>query len=368
MKTTVSPTTEKAFFSLLRAGLWNDHTPDTALFDSDTNWNEIFVLSMQQTVIGLIWDGMAKLPAQLQPPRKVKLHWYTYVLKVEQGNEEINASVAEIVAVYQNNGLHPVLLKGAGLAALYPNPLHRCAGDMDVYIGEKDYDTANRIAQSIGYVMGAESCQHSHMDRGRMVVENHRKMVTIFSQTLQSEFLQQLDEWYPHGAEMVKINGQEIPVPPAHFNVLFVFLHMYKHFIQMGVGLRQLCDWAILLNHTELKDINVEGCMKGWQYLGLFLVEYLGLDATKLPYCNPAMRTEMEMAKAMIMNDGNFGFNETDFYTKRPKSYWAGKLFSFRYQSRRWFKVFRLQPAETMCFIFVYRMRTSLAQIVKDRF
>ena len=123
---------EKAFFSLLRAGLWPNHQPDAALFGGQTDWNEIFILSMQQTVTGLVWDGMAKLPSELQPPKAFKLKWYSYVLKIEQGNEQINGSVADIIPAYQQSGLHPVLLKGAGLAVLYHNPLHRWAGDMDI--------------------------------------------------------------------------------------------------------------------------------------------------------------------------------------------------------------------------------------------
>ena len=359
---------EKAFFSLLRAGLWPNHQPDADLFGEQTDWNEIFILSMQQTVTGLVWDGMAKLPSELQPPKAFKLKWYSYVLKIEQGNEQINGSVAEIIPAYQQSGLHPVLLKGAGLAALYPNPLHRCAGDMDIYVGETDYDKANRVAQSIGYKMGSESTYHSHLDRGTMVVENHRKMVAIFSKPLQKEFLRQLSAWYPSGAASVQINGVAIPVPPAQFNVLFVFLHMYKHFIQMGVGLRQLCDWAILLNSTSVSSLELGGCKKGWEYLGLFLVEYLGLDAEKLPYYNPAMRTEMELAKELILKDGNFGFNDVEFHTKRPKSYWAGKLFSMRYQANRWFKVLRIQPSQAMSFLLIYRIQLSIEQIVNDRF
>ncbi len=364
----ISSKDEQAFFSLLRAGLWTDHQPDITLFDRNTDWNEIFTLSMQQAVVGLVWDGILKLPSDLQPPKAFKLKWYSYVVQIEQSNEEINASVVEVISAYQQKGLHPILLKGAGLAALYPNPLHRTAGDMDIYVGMEGYQKANQVAQSIGYEMGRESTFHSHLDRGQMVVENHRKMVSIFSTSLQKEFLKRLASWYPNGASTVQINGVEIPVPPSHFNTLYVFLHMYKHFVQMGVGLRQLCDWAILLDKYPMSEIPLGNCLKGWRYLGLFLVEYLGLDANKLPYYDTKHRKEMELAKDMIMKDGNFGFNNTSFYTNRPKNYWVGKLFSMRYQFNRWGKVFCIQPANTVTFLLYYRLHLSFIQIWNDIF
>ena len=101
------------------------------------------------------------------------------------------------------------------------------------------------------------------MHREGVTLENHREMVTIFSPALQREFLRQLDAWYPQGARIVEIDGYDIPVPPLEFDVLFIFLHMYKHFVLEGVGLRQLCDWAIVLDRANLKDIQIKGCTKG---------------------------------------------------------------------------------------------------------
>lgn len=361
-----NPVAEKAFFSLVRAGLWPKQMPDASLFNEKTDWEAILRLSMQQTVLGLVWDGMSKLPAELQPAKAVKLKWYSIVLRYEQANELINKSVVEMTEAYQQNGLHPILLKGAGLATLYPNPLHRCAGDMDIYIGPDDYAKANEIALSMGFVMHEESDNHSHLNKGKLCLENHRKVVSIYSPALEREFLKELSEWYPNGADTVEINGKAVPVPPMEFNVLFVFLHMYKHFVLAGVGLRQLCDWAVLLDRANLKEINLEGCLKGWQYLGQFLVDYLGLDPAKLPHYEPSFHDKVEIAKDMILIDGNFGFNDSYFYSMRPKGYWAGKLFSLRYQSKRWVKVFNLLPAETIKFLFGYRFAMSFRRIVSD--
>ena len=46
---------------------------------------------------------------------------------------------------YREAGLHPILLKGQGIATHYINPLHRQCGDIDVYIGKEGQPIANNI-------------------------------------------------------------------------------------------------------------------------------------------------------------------------------------------------------------------------------
>ena len=142
---------ENAFFSLLRAGLWTNYTPDCSLFNSDTNWEILFDIANRQAVLGVVWDGIAKLPIDLQPPRKIKYNWYSFVLKIEQTNQQINEAVVELMELYRKHGLNPILLKGAGVASLYPNPLHRGCGDIDIFIGRDDCEKANQLAATIGF-------------------------------------------------------------------------------------------------------------------------------------------------------------------------------------------------------------------------
>ena len=57
--------TEAQFFSLLRSGLWGSDV-DAGLFCGEVDWKEIFTLARDQTVIGLVADGLENLMAQAQ--------------------------------------------------------------------------------------------------------------------------------------------------------------------------------------------------------------------------------------------------------------------------------------------------------------
>ena len=56
---------ERQFFTLLRSGLWNE-VPDRTLFaPGGTDWETLYRLSHEQTVVGLVTDGINRLPQDL---------------------------------------------------------------------------------------------------------------------------------------------------------------------------------------------------------------------------------------------------------------------------------------------------------------
>lgn len=80
---------EKQFFSLLRAGLW-DLDVDTSLFEEPIDWQTILEMGRKQTVLGVLADGIAKLPSESRPSKKR----YAVVAKSDIQNKE-KPSVAE---------------------------------------------------------------------------------------------------------------------------------------------------------------------------------------------------------------------------------------------------------------------------------
>ncbi len=48
---------QQAFFELLRAGLWSDGNPDIRI-DGSTDWNEVYQLAQDQSVQGIVLQGI----------------------------------------------------------------------------------------------------------------------------------------------------------------------------------------------------------------------------------------------------------------------------------------------------------------------
>ena len=107
----------RTFLTLVRSGLWNtpvDPTPFSSMNSAD--WEEIYQLARTQALLAITFDGVLSLPAELRPPRPLYLQWAAKVVQIEQSNLRLNEELPEVFMPYREAGLHPILLKGQGIA------------------------------------------------------------------------------------------------------------------------------------------------------------------------------------------------------------------------------------------------------------
>ena len=64
--------TENQFFALLRSGLWNE-VPERDCFVEGTDWEALYRLSFEQTVVPLVTDGINRLPKEFLPAEPERL-------------------------------------------------------------------------------------------------------------------------------------------------------------------------------------------------------------------------------------------------------------------------------------------------------
>lgn len=166
---------EKQFFSLLRAGLW-DLDVDTSLFEEPIDWQTILEMGRKQTVLGVLADGIAKLPSESRPSKKDTQWLQSQIFKIRKSHLLLNQTLKEVTELLLDRGIRPVLLKGQGVARLYRYPEQRQCGDIDLYIGETLYTKACEVVSAYGEKSGkeSESQQHYHFNRNGVSVELHR--------------------------------------------------------------------------------------------------------------------------------------------------------------------------------------------------
>lgn len=148
-----------------------------------------------------------------------------------------------------------------------------------------------------------------------------------------------------------KLKGTDVSLPPVNFDALFLFFHMVGHFIHGGVGLRQVCDWALFLSarsadidkerlSREIRFLHME---KFWRLFGGIAVDYLGLSGNEFPDFFFTDKKEMRRAMNLILETGNFGHYFFDL-SLRPKNYYGGKLYGFYCRVRWQREVFSFAP------------------------
>ena len=344
---------QQAFFSLVRSGLWGT-AADAALFQvlSAAQWERLYGMAQSQALLALTFDGISTLPAEVRPPRPIYLQWAAKTVQIEQANERLNRMVEELHPLYSGAGLHPVLLKGQGIGMNYRNPLHRQCGDIDIYLGKKGQPVANRLLLQQGAaVEGEESDKHASFSLRGVHIENHRLILRLNNPFANRAFRKLVKEWYPQGAETT-VN---LPLPPATFNALYIFLHAFVHFLNSGIGLRQLCDWTCLLarRHEDidgaalLRQLQDLGLLRAAQAFGYIAVTRLGLPANRLPLPLEDVKVLGEKLLDDIFATGNFGQHDARI-KPRPAGYWAGKWYTFCRATRRCNSLRHFAPGEAL--------------------
>lgn len=252
----------------------------------------------------------------------------------------------------------------------------RQCGDIDLYVGERAHLRAYQIATAAGWEEDGRpvdtEVKHSGFYLRSVHVELHRVPAILSSRTAHRRFAKWSESQLNCGGYTADIGGLSVALPTPLFDVVFVFLHLYHHFINGGVGLRQLCDWTMLLHanagvidtqelETRLKDF---GLLHAWRTFTPIAVDRLDLPEEECPFYSPEFRPKAEKVMTFIMREGNFGQYSPD-RTPRPEGYWHGKLHSFLYHRRR---LLSLMPIDSLTVTRTYLryVANGCLRLVKD--
>lgn len=152
-------------------------------------------------------------------------------LKVQMGkylrqHMQLNQDLGTIFTYLKENGLHPVLLKGQGSATYYPNPILRATGDLDIWVGETDYEKAKQLMRDFGCQEGDhETPMHASFYLKKTSIEIHRIAQRQFH-PLHHRYYKELSAQQLEKPDVACIGGQDIQIPPSSFNAFHTFMHL----------------------------------------------------------------------------------------------------------------------------------------------
>lgn len=333
---------QTALFSLLRAGLWQREPDDMSPFPlSDAEWLNVYQMAVSQTVAGIVWCGMQYLPDGLLPGDALMVQWVAKVDRIERNNMLLNGVLCQLLQRMAEAGLHPVVLKGQGIASLYTHPLMRECGDIDLYFQSEDEER-----KAAGLMTQAGCLLQRHSDGSNCYVwqgvqiEHHTRLFDIYNPFLRGWLSSLAGE---HGFLSQSLGGGSsqststlLSVPSPVPNLLMLNAHLLKHIMGNGVGLRQFCDMAIAY-HILCGSYSPEkletayrraGLQKWSRQLHAFLTGYLGLSLSDLPFADAGAQTSPELLR-IVLEGGNFG-RHAGAGTKAPQTKWERKLLTAR--------------------------------------
>ena len=136
------------FFELLQVAIGNRQ--GLSRVPTPEEWEEIYEMSKKQSLAGIAFAGVERLPQEQMPPGKRIRQWAVKAEKIREHNVKVSEDCRVISRFFEENGFDCVILKGQGNFAYYPEWLQglRSAGDIDVWCWPKGNanDTQSEIA------------------------------------------------------------------------------------------------------------------------------------------------------------------------------------------------------------------------------
>ena len=158
---------------------------------------------------------------------------------------KVNAVASKLFSMLREDGLRCCILKGQGNALMYPNPYSRTPGDIDVWVNASR-ERIMEYAQKKFELGDDIRLQHLETSLDGVPVELH-----FFPCSMNNPIYHaRLQKWFKRNADLqcshivgLPDGAGDIAIPTTAFNVVYQLTHLYHHFFDEGIGMRQIIDY-----------------------------------------------------------------------------------------------------------------------------
>ena len=165
--------------------------------------------------------------------------------------------LAAIHCAFNENGIPYILIKGTEIARFYPQPELRTMTDSDILVHYADKERAHALLLSMGFSFDND---WGYWKEG-LHFELHDRL--LYDEAVNPE---RMKAWTERVWEYAEPEEGVRYALSNEFHLVFLLLHLRKHFMNSGVGFRQFMDVAVLSRQPI-----------DWERVSAFLSE-LGLE------------------------------------------------------------------------------------------
>lgn len=298
-------------------------------------WESIYDESIKQSVAGVAFEGIQKLPKEQRPAREQLFKWIGISESIRKQNDLLYKRSVGITQLFASNGFVSCILKGQGNAVMYPNPYSRMSGDIDIWVYpvtsgnnvrvqinnyvKARFPDAEEQEEHIDFPVFKDAIVEVHYKPAVLLSRNADRRFQLFCEMRRSEQVNNLID-FPNGVGRVAI-------PTNSFNMVFQMVHMMNHFFTEGIGLRHFIDYYYVLKKPQIRGVTQ--IKEQFERLGLHRFakgvmwvekECLGLGDEYL-IIEPDSRAGRIILTEM-MSGGNFGHHD-ERYKIRKLGYFA---------------------------------------------
>ncbi|MBQ7850850.1 MAG: nucleotidyltransferase family protein [Clostridia bacterium] len=307
---TAVDTTRRAVLALLGTALFGKELKLPEMVD----WQAVLREMQLHAVHGLAADLIVTLEGV---DAEVRSQWVKRTGQSVQRFYHVLHEQQEAVALLEQAGFRPAVLKGASAAQYYPEPAYRAMGDSDLLLPGDAADRAAELLAAHGYqrIPAKQAApRHVALTKNGVKFELHRSFCTMADGQLADAF----DQLLIGGLKALRrqeLCGYAFPALPQMLEGLVLLEHANHHMLS-GIGLRQMLDWLVFVDRAvddeswsavfrpKLQEFGLERYAMVIARMGQL---YFGLRTQGRTWCAGADEDSCAQLLAFVMDCGNFG-------------------------------------------------------------
>lgn len=221
------------------------------------DWRQLYNFASRQALLGFCFDGIGRLTKEFseelkQNPmgRDLLMTWMGAAQQIRRQNMKVNAVASKLFSLLREDGMRCCILKGQGNALMYPNPYSRTPGDIDVWVNASR-ENITEYAKTHFEIGDDIRFHHLETSFDGVPVELHF-FPCIMNNPIYNARLQ---KWFKRNADLQCSNVVSLPdgigeiaIPTTAFNVVYQLTHLYHHFFDEGIGMRQIIDYYYVVS------------------------------------------------------------------------------------------------------------------------
>ncbi len=279
---------------------------------SKEEWIWFYNESVRQAIVGITYEGVKRIENP-NIPKELEEKWEEEWDKIVTANKVITRVCCELTEYFKRSGFRTVILKGMSKAILYDNPEVRTPGDIDIWvdggklkvlefleekgmIGEPSYHHFHTTAEIIGYP--------------EVLLEIHYRPSSGSFNPFKNRIIQEYLETEINDSQVYKVKDGYFNTPSKLFAVVSELIHVRRHFVGGGIGLRHILDLYMLISLCPLSDkgslLKRLGLLCFTGALSYVLCECMGMYNTKY-FPIPSNVDSGRKLWDEIFHGGNFG-------------------------------------------------------------
>lgn len=314
---------------------------------TDKDWTSIYAEAQRQSLVGVLLIGVERVIASGENKPKFLMQWIAQTLTLENRNRQLDARCKDITDIFNGIGLRSCVLKGQGVAMLYPNPLRRQSGDIDFWV-EGNRDDIYKLLKARWNVAGT-FIHHADVDIYEDVLtEIHFVPCYAYSPFFYYRYKNYFKKWADR--QFANYDEEvEFAHPTPHFNAVYSLMHIFHHVLYEGIGFRHFLDYYYILRNLDsglkakvFEDMKYLGLAKFAEAVMYVEQKIFGLES-KFWLCQP----NEKMGKCLLAEieiAGNFG----QFDERRNYANHNSKITVYLHNVKRNFVFFKMAPSEVL--------------------